>query len=195
MQVLTLSPSFLNHIDRIMQDAYIPTDADAISCPTPLPGCVEAAFNMGQLTMRLTDLGNAMKRAKVFSQLETATAVIFVFDLSNLSGEVLRQYESTVNLHWLRNSFIIVILNNSNGFARRLTKEPLSDEFPDYTGGDDETNASNYILSKIKVLNRSDLRSYVHFTNAVYDDGDLYRIWRFIQDGIIHRSLRRLVPK
>ncbi|RBA17471.1 hypothetical protein FPRO05_02195 [Fusarium proliferatum] len=186
---------FLNHIDRIMQDAYIPTDADAISCPTPLPGCVEAAFNMGQLTMRLTDLGNAMKRAKVFSQLETATAVIFVFDLSNLSGEVLRQYESTVNLHWLRNSFIIVILNNSNGFARRLTKEPLSDEFPDYTGGDDETNASNYILSKIKVLNRSDLRSYVHFTNAVYDDGDLYRIWRFIQDGIIHRSLRRLVPK
>ncbi|RKL35819.1 hypothetical protein BFJ72_g8519 [Fusarium proliferatum] len=186
---------FLNHIERIMQDAYIPTDADAISCPTPLPGCVEAAFNMGQLTMRLTDLGNAMKRAKVFSQLETATAVIFVFDLSNLSGEVLLQYESTVNLHWLRNSFIIVILNNSNGFARRLTKEPLSDEFPDYTGGDDETNASNYILSKIKVLNRSDLRSYVHFTNAVYDDGDLYRIWRFIQDGIIHRSLRRLVPK
>ncbi|KAG4277754.1 hypothetical protein FPRO04_06997 [Fusarium proliferatum] len=186
---------FLNHIEGIMQDAYIPTDADAISCPTPLPGCVEAAFNMGQLTMRLTDLGNAMKRAKVFSQLETATAVIFVFDLSNLSGEVLLQYESTVNLHWLRNSFIIVILNNSNGFARRLTKEPLSDEFPDYTGGDDETNASNYILSKIKVLNRSDLRSYVHFTNAVYDDGDLYRIWRFIQDGIIHRSLRRLVPK
>ncbi|KAI1054496.1 hypothetical protein LB506_010704 [Fusarium annulatum] len=186
---------FLNHIERIMQDAYIPTDADAISCPTPLPGCVEAAFNMGQLTMQLTDLGNAMKRAKVFSQLETATAVIFVFDLSNLSGEVLLLYESTVNLHWLRNSFIIVILNNSNGFARRLTKEPLSDEFPDYTGGDDETNASNYILSKIKVLNRSDLRSYVHFTNAVYDDGDLYRIWRFIQDGIIHRSLRRLVPK
>ncbi|KAF5697330.1 GNA-3 g alpha subunit GNA-3 [Fusarium globosum] len=186
---------FLNHIERIMQDAYIPTDADAISCPTPLPGCVEAAFNMGQLTMRLTDLGNAMKRAKVFSQLETATAVIFVFDLSNLSGEVLLQYESTVNLHWLRNSFIIVILNNSNGFARRLTKEPLSDEFPDYTGGDDDTKASNYILSKIKVLNRSDLRSYVHFTNAVYDDGDLYRIWRFIQDGIIHRSLRRLVPK
>ncbi|KAF5618005.1 GNA-3 g alpha subunit GNA-3 [Fusarium sp. NRRL 25303] len=186
---------FLNHIERIIQDDYIPTDSDAISCPTPLPGCVEAAFNMGQLTMRLTDLGNAMKRAKVFSQLETATAVIFVFDLSNLSGEVLLQYESTVNLNWLRNSFIIVILNNSNGFARRLTKEPLSDEFPDYTGGDDETNASNYILSKIRVLNRSDLRSYVHFTNAVYDDGDLYRIWRSIQDGIIHRSLRLLVPK
>lgn len=178
-----------------MQDDYIPTDSDAISCPTPLPGCVEAAFNMGQLTMRLTDLGNAMKRAKVFPQLETATAVIFVLDLSNLSGEVLLQYESTVNLHWLRNSFIIVILNNSKGFAKRLAEKPLRDEFPDYTGRDDQMNASKYILSKIQGLNRSHHRSYVHFTTAVYDDGDLYRIWRSIQDGIIHRSLRRLVPK
>lgn len=178
-----------------MQDDYIPTDSDAISCSTPLPGCVEAAFNMGQLTMRLTDLGNAMKRAKVFPQLETATAVIFVLDLSILSGDSLFQYESAVNLYWLRNSFVIVILNNSKGFAKRLTKKPLSDEFPDYTGGDDEMNAWKYILSKIQGLNRSDLRSYVHFTNAVYDDGELYRIWRSIQDGIIHRSLRRLVPK
>ncbi|SCV58648.1 GNA-3 g protein alpha subunit GNA-3 [Fusarium fujikuroi] len=185
---------FLNHIERIMQDDYVPTDSDAINCPTPLPGCVEAAFNMGQLTMRLTDLGNAIKRAKVFSQLETATAVIFVFDLGSLNEEAFLRYESTVNLHWLRNSFIIVILNNSKGFAKRLTNKPLSDEFPDYTGGDDERNASKYILSKVKALNRSDLRSYVHFTNAVYDDGDLYRIWRFLQDGIIHRSLRLLVP-
>ncbi|CZR37507.1 GNA-3 g protein alpha subunit GNA-3 [Fusarium proliferatum ET1] len=185
---------FLNHIERVMQDEYVPTDSDAINCPTPLPGCVEAAFNMGQLTMRLTDLGNAMK-PKVVPQLETAAAVIFVFDLSSSSGEALLQYESTVNFHWLRNSFIVVVFNNSKGFAKRLAEKPLSDEFPDYTGGDDERNASTYILSKIKVLNRSDRRSYVHFSNAAFDDGDLYRIWRLIQDGIIHRSLRRLVPK
>ncbi|KAF5530989.1 GNA-3 g alpha subunit GNA-3 [Fusarium mexicanum] len=187
---------FLNQIERIMQDNYIPTDSDAISCPTPLPGCVEAVFNMGQLTMRLTDPGNAtVNPTKLFPQLETASAVIYVFDLSSLSSKALLQYESTINSPWLRNSFIIVILNNSKGFAKRLAEEPLSDEFPDYAGGDDERNAWKYILSKIKGLDCSYLRLYVHFTNTVYDDGDLERIWRFVQDGIVERALKTLLPK
>ncbi|KAF5611414.1 GNA-3 g alpha subunit GNA-3 [Fusarium subglutinans] len=187
---------FLNQIDRIMQDNYIPTDSDAINCPTPLPGCVEAIFNMGQLTMRLTDPGNAtVNRTKLFPQLEAVSAVIYVFDLSTFSREALLQYELTVDSRWLRNSFTIVILNNSKGFAKRLAEEPLSDEFPDYAGGDDERNASKYILSKISVLDQSDGRLYIHFTNAVYDDGDLERIWRFIQDAIVERALKTLLPK
>ncbi|KAF5966534.1 quinate transporter protein [Fusarium bulbicola] len=161
----------LNQIERIMQDNYIPTDSDAISCSTPLPGCVEAAFNMGQLTMRLTDPGNAtVNPTKLFPQLETALAVIYVLDLSSLSSKALLKYESTINSQWLRNSFIIVILNNCKGLAKRLSEEPLSDEFPDYAGGDGEWNGLNYILSKIKVLYRADdRRLYIHYTNATHD--------------------------
>ncbi|EWY97184.1 hypothetical protein FOYG_05661 [Fusarium oxysporum NRRL 32931] len=192
----------LNQIERIVQDDYIPTDSDAISCTTPLPGCVEAAFNMGQLTMRLTDPGNAtVSRTKLFSQLETATAVIYVFDLSSSFSEALIQYEATVNSHWLRNSSIIVIFNNLKGFAKRLAEAlrfaeaPLSDGFPDYAGRDDKIGAMNYILSRIKPLTQPDLQFYAHFTNGVYDDGDLLKIWRYIQDGIVDRALKSLLPR
>ncbi|KAH7222431.1 G-protein alpha subunit-domain-containing protein [Fusarium oxysporum] len=186
----------LNQIERITQDDYIPTDSDAISCTTPLPGCVEAAFNMGQLTMRLTDPGNAtVSRTKLFSQLETATAVIYVFDLSSSFSEALIQYESTVNSHWLRNSSIIVMFNNLKGFAKRLAEAPLSDGFPDYAGRDDEIGAMHYILSRIKPLTQPDLQFYAHFTNGVYDDGDLLKIWRYIQDGIVDRALKSLLPR
>ncbi|KAF5572555.1 GNA-3 g alpha subunit GNA-3 [Fusarium pseudoanthophilum] len=187
---------FLNQIEKIMQDDYIPTDWDAISCPTPLPGCVEASFNMGQLTMRLTDPGNAtVNRTKLFPQLETAFAVIYVFDLSSFSFEALLQFESTVNSHWLRNSSIIVIFNNFKGFSKRLAEEPLSDEFPNYAGGDDQQNASIYILAKINNLNRAHLRLYAHFIDGVYDEKNLLNVWRNIQDIIVERALENLKPK
>ncbi|KAH7248547.1 G-protein alpha subunit-domain-containing protein [Fusarium redolens] len=187
---------FFKQIEKILRDDYFPTNSDAINCTTPLPGCVEAAFNMGQLTMRLTDPGNATaNRTKLFPQLETTTAVIFVFDLSSSCGEALLQYESTVNSHWLRNSSIIVIFNNFKGLAKRLAEAPLRDEFPDYVGGDDATNASNYLFSRIKHLNRADLRQYVHFIDGMYDERNLWMIWRNIQDVIISRALKSFLPR
>ncbi|KAF5675861.1 GNA-3 g alpha subunit GNA-3 [Fusarium circinatum] len=186
---------FLKQIERFLQDDYFPTESDAINCTAPLPCCVEGVLNMGQLTMRLTDPGNTMaNRTKLFPQLEAALAVIYVFDLSSLSLEALILCESTINSHWFRNSSIIVILNNFKGFAKRLTEKPLSNAFPDYAGGDDEKDASKYIRSKIKVLNRSGRRLYIHFTNSVYDDGDLDRIWQSIEDGIIQRSIMNVLP-
>ncbi|KAF5530371.1 GNA-3 g alpha subunit GNA-3 [Fusarium napiforme] len=182
---------YLNQIEEIMQDNYIPADLDAISCPTPLPGCVEASLTMGQLTMRFIDPGNAtVNQAKLFPQLETAFAVLYVFDLSRFSVEALLQYESTVNSHWLRNSSIMVIFNNFKGFAKRLAEEPLSDEFPDYVGGEDEKTAFNYIVSKIKGLNRAHLRLYARSTDGVYDEKNLRIVWRSIEDSVMDRNLR-----
>jgi hypothetical protein len=176
-----------------MQDDYIPTDSDAISCPTSLPGCVKAAFSKGQLTMRLADPGIAIvNRTKLITQLETAFAVIYVFDLSCFSVKDLLQYESTVNSHWLRNSSIIVIFNNFKGFAKRLAEEPLSDEFPNYVGGDSEKAASNFIVSKIRGLNWAHLQLYTHSTDGVYDEKNLRIVWRSINDSIMSRNLKAL---
>ncbi|KAF4947769.1 hypothetical protein FGADI_10163 [Fusarium gaditjirri] len=188
----------LSHIERIIQDDYIPTDSDAINCTTPLPGCVEATFTMNNRTMRWTDPGNAtVNRTKLFSQLEAARAVVYVFDLSSLCGEALLEYASTVNSHWLRNSSIIVMFNNCKGFAKRLTEEPLSGEFPDYVGGDDENIAANYILSRIRDLNPPNLQFYNHFTNAVIHFFPYSPRWLVMSqrdDGYLHAvaQLRRV---
>ncbi|KAH7247273.1 uncharacterized protein BKA55DRAFT_540604 [Fusarium redolens] len=50
---------FLNEIDRLSSDGYIPTDQDAIKCTEPLPNRVEANLDKGDLCMRLTDPGSA----------------------------------------------------------------------------------------------------------------------------------------
>ncbi|KAF5625049.1 GNA-3 g alpha subunit GNA-3 [Fusarium sp. NRRL 52700] len=177
---------FLKDVERVMQDDYFPTNSDAINCTTPLPDCVEAAFDTGRCcTMLVADPGNKTADWKTpFPHFERTVAIIYVFDLSSSLSEALLQYKITVNLHWLRHYSMLVIFNNFNGFAKRLMEMPLSDEFPPYTGGDNAKNSANYIISRVKHLNRAPINLDTYFIDGVYDDRNL-EILAIVDDGFV----------
>ncbi|KAF4334710.1 GNA-3 g alpha subunit GNA-3 [Fusarium beomiforme] len=203
---------FLNQIERILHDDYLPTSKDAINCATALPGCVEFVFKSvfksvfkpvfgnSTLSMRLTDPGNATaNRAKLFPRLEPTKTVIFIFDLGSSRGsttgnsglvETMLELEATINSHWFRNSNFRVIFNNFNEFKERLTAVPLSSEFPDYTGGNDATSAVKYLHSRISVLNRPKLTASAMLMPDVYHEKALHSIWANIHEMTESAALR-----
>ena len=87
------------------------------------------------------------------------TSVIFCVALSeydqvlledsnqNRMAESLVLFESIINSRWFQRSSIILFLNKIDIFKQKLARRPLSDYFPEYTGGDDVNKAAKYILS------------------------------------------------
>ncbi|KAG4279589.1 hypothetical protein BFJ70_g17482 [Fusarium oxysporum] len=191
---------FLDEINRISAETYVPSDRDAMECRISLPGCMESTFTMGRLNIRLIDPGSAISNSKVlFPQPEKMHVVMFVFDLSAYhqvlqSGETglyetMLQFEAAVNSRRLKNSSIIVILNNMDTFRKKLLTVPLNQYFPDYTEGNDASEASNYILSRINQLNRANLNLYPHLTAGVFHETSLRSIRANIQDVIMANAL------
>lgn len=161
---------------------------------------MESTFTMGRLNIQLIDPGSAISNSKVlFPQLEKMHVVMYVFDLgayhqvlpSGETGlyETMLQFEAAVNSRRLKNSSIIVILNNMDTFRKKLLTVPLNQYFPDYTEGNDASEASNYILSRINQLNRANLNLYPHLTAGVFHETSLRSIRANIQDIIMANAL------
>ncbi|EXL93480.1 G-protein alpha subunit-domain-containing protein [Fusarium oxysporum II5] len=189
---------FLNEIDRIFSEGYSPSDEDAIRCiiPTPPPGFVECRLEFGNISVRLTDLGSLAGNEKaLFPQLE-GKIIIFVLDLGSYCrtlpsdedelfgdtelSEMMLRFEKAINSPFLRNSGIIVVLNNANALREKLLTEPLSRCFPEYTGGNDYHRVYDYIVSRLNQLNRAYLPMLFHLTTTVYDES----CYRFLQAAI-----------
>ncbi|RKK94334.1 hypothetical protein BFJ71_g8985 [Fusarium oxysporum] len=194
---------FLNEIDRIFSEGYSPSDEDAIRCiiPTPPPGFVECRLEFGNISVRLTDLGSLAGNEKaLFPQLE-GKIIIFVLDLGSYCrtlpsdedelfgdtelSEMMLRFEKAINSPFLRNSGIIVVLNNANALKRKLLTEPLGRYFPEYTGGNDYHRVYDYIVSRLNQVNRAYLPMLFHLTTAVYDEN----CHRFLQAAIREMDL------
>lgn len=195
--------SFLNEIDRIFSEGYSPSDEDTIRCiiPTPPPGFVECRLVFESLSVRITDLGSLAGNGKaLFPQLE-GKIIIFVLDLGSYCrtlpsdedelfgdtelSEMMLRFEKAINSPFLRNSGIIVILNNANALKRKLFTEPLGRYFPEYTGGNDYHRLYDYIVSRFNQVNRAYLPMLFHLTTAVYDES----CHRFLQAAIREMDL------
>ena len=60
--------------------------------------------------------------------------------------EALTLFDSICNSRWFVKTSIILFLNKIDLFAEKLPHSPLSDYFPDYTGGNDYEAACDYLL-------------------------------------------------
>ncbi|ENH75761.1 Guanine nucleotide-binding protein alpha-3 subunit [Fusarium oxysporum f. sp. cubense race 1] len=95
-------------------------------------------------------------------------------------SEMMLRFEKAINSPFLRNSGIIVVLNNANALREKLSTEPLSRYFPEYTGGNDYHRVYDYIVSRLNQVNRAYLPMLFHLTTAVYDES----CYRFLQAAI-----------
>lgn len=61
--------------------------------------------------------------------------MLFEDENVNRMTEALELFEETVNSKWFTKVDIIVFLNKMDLLAKKVTKVPISDYFPQYTGG------------------------------------------------------------
>jgi len=80
--------------------------------------------------------------------------------LQNRMMESLTLFDSVVNSRWFMRTSIILFLNKVDLFKQKLGRSPLSNYFPDYSGGNDVNRAAKYLLWRFNQVNRAHLNLY-----------------------------------
>ncbi|EQL02813.1 Guanine nucleotide binding protein (G-protein), alpha subunit [Ophiocordyceps sinensis CO18] len=199
---------FINNIDRIWADGYVPDNQDLLRSRSRTVGIHESEFDLGRWTYRMVDVGGQRsERKKWIHCFENVHCLLFLVAISgynqclledrgrNQMREALLLWESIANSYWFTESAIILFLNKMDLFKDKLPGSPITKHgFPDYDGpGDDCKLASKYILDRFRSLSHDpEKQIYGHFTNAT--DTNLLKITMVsVQETIIQRNLNQLV--
>lgn len=198
------TPSYLNDLERIAQNDYIPTQQDVLRTRVKTTGIVETHFTFKDLHFKMFDVGGQRsERKKWIHCFEGVTAIIFCVALSaydlvlaedeemNRMHESMKLFDSICNNKWFTDTSIILFLNKKDLFEEKITHSPLSICFPEYTGANKYDEASSYIQSKFEDLNkRKDTKEiYTHFTCAT-DTRNVQFVFDAVTDVIIKNNLK-----
>lgn len=192
--------SFVKEIQRIVQNDYLPTDADILKLggTTPAKSGVQThKFTKGSLSLHIFDIGSqGPEREKWIHQFEGAISIVFFVDLSRY-GEVLLEesdqnrieeslllFSAVANSHWFRRATIILLLCNVEQFREKLRIKPLSNYFPDYSGGDDINRASKYLFQRFGQVNRARLNTFPTLCD-LSDDSSTRFVWSAVKYNIL----------
>eukprot|EP00698_Gefionella_okellyi_P014470 TRINITY_DN4013_c1_g5_i1.p1 TRINITY_DN4013_c1_g5~~TRINITY_DN4013_c1_g5_i1.p1 ORF type:complete len:157 (+),score=32.19 TRINITY_DN4013_c1_g5_i1:649-1119(+) len=151
----------------------------------------------------MTDVGGQRnERRKWIYCFQDVTAIIFCVSLSeydqqlvedpttNRMTESLVLFEEMANLSWFHNTPIILFLNKTDIFKEKLKKAPLEHYFPDYAGGEDYTQAADFIRQQfMKLIRNPSKELYCHFTCAT-DTRNIRHVFEDVRDIITQQKLR-----
>ncbi|KAI8594954.1 guanine nucleotide binding protein, alpha subunit [Dissophora ornata] len=194
---------YFDSIDRIAKPNYIPTDQDVLRSRVKTTGITETTFAIADLTYRMFDVGGQRsERKKWIHCFENVTAIVFLVAISeydqllledesvNRMEEALHLFDSICNSRWFVKTSIILFLNKIDRFREKLPISPLRNSFPDYDGGDDFDQASQYVMNQFVGLNLSESKQiYTHFTCAT-DTNQIKFVMAAVSDIIIQANLR-----
>jgi len=195
---------YFNSLERMSTPGYMPTDQDILRSRVKTTGITETTFRVGELTYKLFDVGGQRsERKKWIHCFENVTALVFLVSLSeydqmlyedesvNRMQEALTLFDSICNSRWFVKTSIILFLNKIDLFAEKLPISPMSDYFPDFTGGDNYDLACSYLLQRFLSLNQaaSSKQIYHHYTCAT-DTQQIKFVLSAIQDILLQIHLR-----
>jgi guanine nucleotide-binding protein G(i) subunit alpha len=169
---------------------------------TRTTGIHETRFEMGQLSIRMYDIGNQRSERKKWIRLfESVTAIMFVVDLAeydqllledssqNRMMETLVLFDSVVNSRWFMRTQIILLLDKVDLFRLKLTRSPLEKYFPDYSGGNDVNRAAKYILWRFNQVNRAHLNLYPHLVQST-DLSNIRLVFAAVKETLLQVALK-----
>ncbi|KAJ7079391.1 heterotrimeric G-protein alpha subunit, GPA3-like protein [Mycena belliarum] len=190
---------FLDAVLRIGKKGYVPTVADVLHARQATTGISEMHFNMGGLPVHMFDVGGQRPERKQWIHcFESVASIMFCTAVSeydqvlleeknrNRMTESLMLFDSVINTPWFKNTSIILVLNKIDVFKTKLRKARY---FPEYTGGDDISKATRFILWRFMQTNRAGLNVYAHLTQAT-DTSNIRRVFASVQENILRNTLQ-----
>jgi len=200
-QLPEVATFLFDHIDRISSPNYIPDQNDCLRCRARTTGIIETEFVLQNTTFKMVDVGGQRsERKKWIHCFEGVTAVLFCAALSeydqrlyedesvNRMMEALSLFEQTCQTKWFDNSSIILFLNKSDLFQEKIAKKDLKCCFPDYSGGCDFLNGTQFIEQKFLERNKSGKAVYTHITCATNTENIRF-VFTAVKDIIINKYL------
>jgi guanine nucleotide-binding protein subunit alpha len=195
-------PSFLEEAKRITLEDYFPSEEDVIRARATTSGIYETRFTNGGLSIHMFDISGLRpeRMKKWLHAFENVTSILFVVNLANYDQfleessqnrmlETLVLFDSVVNSRWFAKTSVILFLNNVRQFMLKLPRSPLSNYFPDYSGGDDVNKAAKYILWRFNQVNRANLHIYPYLSQP-RDTSNIRLVLSTVKEIVLQNALR-----
>jgi guanine nucleotide-binding protein G(i) subunit alpha len=202
--IIDSAPYFFDELDRVGAAGYVPTDADIVRARTTTTGISEVTFKSRYFNIKMVDVGGQRsERDKKWVQcFENVTCVIFCVSLSeydqvlledvatNRMLESFQLFEDVVNSQWFLNSSIVLFLNKTDLFCKKISTIPLSEYFEDFTGDDCSfEQAAEFLRDKFLALNQYRLQIYPYLTCAT-DTENISMVFQAVEETVLANALR-----
>mmetsp|Transcript_15464 Transcript_15464/g.23182 ORF Transcript_15464/g.23182 Transcript_15464/m.23182 type:complete len:350 (+) Transcript_15464:38-1087(+) len=198
-QLIDICKYAMENIDRICAENYVPTEQDVLRCRCRTSGIVETPWSLDGIRFRMVDVGGQRsERKKWIHCFQDVNSLIFCVALSeydmnlfedesvNRMYESIELYEEIVTSNWFRDTPVILFLNKSDIFQEKIVHKDLKCCFPDYTGGCDFLNATQYLQEKFLAIRPKHV--YPHITCAT-DTENIRFVFNAIKDIIVMGNL------
>ena len=153
---------YLDEIERIAENGYVPTEEDTIMTRVRTTGMVTSDIKDGPFTYQIVDVGGQRsERRKWIHYFDDVRSIIFLEGLSgynqvlfedtasNRMKESLALFEEIMKMKVFSKTLIFVFLNKKDLFEEMITRHPLNKCFPEYDGPEGEQlPALEFIQSK-----------------------------------------------
>lgn len=192
----------LDSVERIAQPDYLPSEEDVLRGRARTTGIIEVSFTCDEVQFRVVDVGGQRsERKKWIHCFQEVTCLIFCVALSafdmklyedenvNRMHESLELFDEIVNSKWFLETSIILFLNKSDLFREKIERVDLNVCFPEYTGGLDFLNATQFIEQKFNSTCKTGNKYlYTHITCAT-DTKNIRFVFNAIKDILLHKNL------
>ncbi|XP_078670018.1 guanine nucleotide-binding protein G(t) subunit alpha-2-like isoform X2 [Branchiostoma floridae x Branchiostoma belcheri] len=195
---------FLDNIDQISTETYIPSVQDILYIRLPTTAIEEHEFSVNGLTYRVIDVaGQKSQRKKWIHFFEGVTAVLFFTALSGFN-ELMDDDDKVNCLHdsldlfrdlaynkWLEQTDFILFLNKHDLFVEKLKTTSIKSCFPHYDGPNTPEDCTDFIQGEF--LKRKPVKKtvYPHITCAT-DTNLMKTIISDVHNIIVDINLRRV---
>ena len=200
--LLDSAPYFLDNIDRIFVNDYLPTDQDILRSRIATTGIIETEFKIDKLIFKMFDVGGQRgERKKWIHCFDNVTAIMFIASLSeydqvlaedrtrNRLKESLDLFEGIINLPWFKDAPILLFLNKDDLFRKKVVTVDIGIFHPQYTGGCDYNAGLKFIQDEYFDRNANPLKTiYCHVTDATNTENIAF-VWKATKHIILEQNL------
>lgn len=191
---------FFEHWDRISQPDYKASNRDIQKLNPKSETFDELSFVHQGMHFRMCTLGGTryVDWKRFFHMFQDVTCVLFVVDISEYDEDgkldaSLEAFEEAVNSRWLSRTSVLLFLNNTDVFRKKIAKTSLRVCLPAFDGPDqDYTTAVAYIVKLFISRNHSSQhRREIYSHETCETDTECIRVLTgTVEDIFLSQNLR-----
>ncbi|KAL2086633.1 hypothetical protein ACEWY4_017692 [Coilia grayii] len=201
---------FLDNLDRIGQQNYLPSRQDLLLARKATKGIVEHDFMYRRIPFKMVDVGGQRsQRQKWFQCFENVTSILFMVSSSefdqvlledrrtNRLSESMDIFETIDNSKIFCNVSIILFLNKTDLLAEKLRAgADIRRNFPEFRGDPRRLeDVQGFLVRSFRGRRRGERRSrplFHHFTTAI-DTENVRFVFRAVRDTILQENLKDIM--
>ncbi|CAH1762088.1 9579_t:CDS:2 [Entrophospora sp. SA101] len=195
---------FLDNVDRISKEDYLPRDEDILQARVKTLGVSEHNFQVEHLTFKIFDVGGHRSQRQFWAPyFEDVDAIIFMAAISaydqklkeddsvNRIRDSITLFKKTCNNDLFTKTGIILFLNKIDILKQKLAISQVKKHFPGYKGDNKYDSVSAYFKKLFLECKKNEKQNiYIHFTHAT-DTEQMRIIVGSIDDLIMRINLEK----